>query len=131
MLPNSQQLLFPFQQTHPDTRQFELRLIELLAVSCHQMAVYLDSLDDGIHKHRRHDDWRDKPREDIDAGEYVAPTIFFHGSYVDFDQYPDGLADVVGYWTEARIFGGVVIFDRGPSGSEVSPNVPRDYQHIN
>ena len=27
-------------------------------------------------------------------------------------QYPDGLADVVGYWAEDRIFGGVVLFDR-------------------
>ncbi|KAG8156838.1 hypothetical protein KVR01_013251 [Diaporthe batatas] len=32
--------------------------------------------------------------------------------------YPAGIADVVGYWAEARIFGGVVVFDRGPSGVE-------------
>lgn len=36
------------------------------------------------------------------------------------DGYPNGLADVVGYWAEARIFGGVVLFDRGESELEVS-----------
>jgi hypothetical protein len=38
---------------------------------------------------------------------------------MDYDQYPDGLADVAGYWAEDRIFGGVVLFDRGDSGYEV------------
>lgn len=27
--------------------------------------------------------------------------------------YPHGFADVVGYWAETHIFGGVVVFDRG------------------
>jgi hypothetical protein len=39
---------------------------------------------------------------------------------VAFDQYPNGFAVVAGYWAEAKIFGGVVVFDRGPSGVEVS-----------
>lgn len=28
--------------------------------------------------------------------------------------YPGGFADTVGYWAEQQIFGGVVVFDRGP-----------------
>ncbi|CAK7221252.1 hypothetical protein SCUCBS95973_004430 [Sporothrix curviconia] len=28
-------------------------------------------------------------------------------------RYPRGVADIVGYWAETRIFGGVVVFDRG------------------
>jgi hypothetical protein len=53
-------------------------------------------------------------------GDFLEPTVFYHGFYVAFDQYPNGLADVAGYGAEAKIFGGVVVFDRGPSGVEVS-----------
>jgi hypothetical protein len=35
------------------------------------------------------------------------------------EQYPDCIANVVGYWAELRIFGGVVVFERGESGVEV------------
>lgn len=31
---------------------------------------------------------------------------------------------MAGYWAEARIFGGVVVFDRGLSGAEVSTVAP-------
>ncbi|CVL09906.1 uncharacterized protein FPRN_13464 [Fusarium proliferatum] len=46
------------------------------------------------------------------------PTAFAHGPYIAVDQYPNGAADTVGYWAEARIFGGVVVFDRGEDGTE-------------
>jgi hypothetical protein len=39
--------------------------------------------------------------------------VFLHAAYDAFDQYPRGVADMVGYWAESRLFGGVVIFDRG------------------
>lgn len=39
-------------------------------------------------------------------------TLFSHPYYVAQNQYPNGLADVVGYWAEDRIFGGVVLFNR-------------------
>jgi hypothetical protein len=32
--------------------------------------------------------------------------------YGDYDEYFDGVADMVGYWAEARILGGVVLFNR-------------------
>ncbi|KAB5578811.1 hypothetical protein GE09DRAFT_1091117, partial [Coniochaeta sp. 2T2.1] len=37
---------------------------------------------------------------------------------MDYEQYPDGLADVAGYWAEDLIFGGIVLFDGGESGLE-------------
>ena len=46
-----------------------------------------------------------------------------HEDYHDLQQYPNGVADVVGYWAEYHLFGGVVLFDRGESGTDVS-NVP-------
>lgn len=51
------------------------------------------------------------------------PTAFSHGPYIAVDQYPNGAADSVGYWAEARIFGGVVVFDRGEDGTEVRNTV--------
>lgn len=44
---------------------------------------------------------------------------FYHTNYRLFEKYPFGLLNVVGYWAEAEIFGGVVLFERLESGSEV------------
>lgn len=93
----------------------------MLAVSCHQIAVYLYNLDDSVHRHEVYDDWRDLPRDLVRPGQYIAPTAFYHGSYLSDSQYPNGLADIVGYWAEAKLFGGVVVFDRGEAGNEVRP----------
>ncbi|KAK7431619.1 hypothetical protein QQZ08_001837 [Neonectria magnoliae] len=41
-----------------------------------------------------------------------APTLLRHSWYCRYDQYPNGVADGVGYWAESRIFGGVILFDR-------------------
>ena len=45
--------------------------------------------------------------------------VDFHDCYISFQNYPLGLLDVVGYWAETQLFGGVLVFDRGDSGSEV------------
>lgn len=45
------------------------------------------------------------------------PTLFRHLWYCDYDRYPRGVSDGVGYWAESRILGGVVLFDRGGSGA--------------
>lgn len=47
------------------------------------------------------------------------PAEFFHMFYMDWEHYPCGVADVVGYWAEYQLFGGVVLFDRGMSKTEV------------
>lgn len=39
--------------------------------------------------------------------------------YSKAEQYPEGAADMVGYWAEDRIFGGVVLFGRGKDGTGV------------
>lgn len=48
------------------------------------------------------------------------PTLFWTGAYVDWSRYPNGLADMAGYWAEIQLFGGVILFDRGESENEVS-----------
>jgi hypothetical protein len=50
-------------------------------------------------------------------------------------QYPDGLADVAGYWAEDQIFGGVVLFDRsqswcGSDGEGPGSSKPNFYMHF-
>lgn len=49
----------------------------------------------------------------LNEGPDPPPSVFAHGSYCEFERYPKGVADMVGYWAESRIFGGVVVFDRG------------------
>jgi len=46
------------------------------------------------------------------------PTLFRHEWYSDYDQYPNGVADMVRYRAEARILGGVVLFDRRKPGTD-------------
>lgn len=46
-------------------------------------------------------------------------NVYFHPDYVQFKNYPRGLLDVVGYWAETQVFGGVLLFDRSDSGSQV------------
>lgn len=56
-----------------------------------------------------------KPREGPLAHLYPVilpwPTLFAHPRFVSHEQYPSGTADIVGYWAEDRILGGVVLFD--------------------
>lgn len=43
----------------------------------------------------------------------------YHTDYQRLRSFPFGLLNVVGYWAEAELFGGVVLFERGGSSSEV------------
>ena len=53
-----------------------------------------------------------------------------HEDYHDLQQYPKGVGDVVGYWAEYHLFGGVVLFDRGESGTDVSNVTPKLYLRL-
>ncbi|KAH6854531.1 hypothetical protein B0I37DRAFT_362240 [Chaetomium sp. MPI-CAGE-AT-0009] len=68
------------------------------------------------------DQWNETPPGTIWASTRTRPTIFNHHGYLDHDVYPNGIADVVGYWAEDRIFGGVTVFDRG--SEERAPRFP-------
>lgn len=45
--------------------------------------------------------------------------VDFHNDYIHLEDYPFSLLDVVGYWAETQLFGGILLFDRRDSGSEV------------
>ncbi|KAI5861491.1 hypothetical protein GGS23DRAFT_598272 [Durotheca rogersii] len=115
----NQSTLIAFRETEPGSKQFHLRLLELLAVSCHQIAVCLYNVTGRNHHHAEYDEWRDEPRDMSTWGSYRPPIAFTHGPYKAIEQYPHGLADVAAYWVEARIFGGIIVFDRGETEIEV------------
>lgn len=114
-----------YQETSPGSIAWKLRLLELVASVCHNIAVHLYEMDAGVHKHREHEEWLSEklaslPEKSLDRKVLPPPTLFWNGRYIEWSRYPSGLADIVGYWAETQIFGGVVLFDRGESEEEVS-----------
>jgi hypothetical protein len=86
-------------------------------MAVHQIAVSLFKIGPIRSKNDRLLSWR--PDKDLNAfyPDGFPPTFLRHPWYQDYDQYPNGVADGVGYWAEARILGGVVLFDRREPGS--------------
>lgn len=76
------------------------------------IAVWLFKTNASLHKDDKLGLWQ--PPEDLKDfyPDGFPQTLFRHKFYLDADLYPEGVADVVGYWAESRIFGGVVLFDR-------------------
>ncbi|KAF2493086.1 hypothetical protein BU16DRAFT_584102 [Lophium mytilinum] len=121
-----------YQNTIVGSKDFRLHLLEMIAVACHNIAVLIYKQIKGneipterIWYHPAPIISSLPPRPDGRPDEpitfpprLVLPTDFYHQFYQEMEQYPEGMADVVGYWAELRIFGGVVVFDRGESGDE-------------
>ncbi|KAI1208356.1 uncharacterized protein F4807DRAFT_148957 [Annulohypoxylon truncatum] len=109
-------LIYAYQSASPGSQVFRMRLIEIIAIAVHQIAAILFKRDTSLHKNDGITEWV-PPKEDIVFWQFLPngplPTLFHHPCYTDYDQYPDGVADMVGYWAESRIIGGVVLFDRG------------------
>ncbi|KAK7720728.1 hypothetical protein SLS63_009722 [Diaporthe eres] len=110
-----------YQAVPVGSRASQPVLIELVAVAVHAIAVKLFKLDShGPHKKDTPCPVKDPYAEaeaDIRRRFQPWPTSFAVTSYTDVEQYPDGVADLAGYWAESLIFGGVVLFGRGESGS--------------
>lgn len=85
-------VLSAFSEAEIGSVNFQQRLIELVARAVHAMAIVL---------------FQEVVK---DADTTWRPD--FHPWYSDFELYPDGEADGVGYWAEDRILGGVVLFER-------------------
>ncbi|KAE8311224.1 hypothetical protein BDV41DRAFT_542874 [Aspergillus transmontanensis] len=98
-----------YQDTSIGSRDFKLRLLEMVAISFHNIVAHIFQSFEADP-----DDWPSRnrvphPRE---------ATWFYHSDYLDHDQYPLGISDVVGYWAERQVFGGVVLFDRGENDNK-------------
>ncbi|KKZ64472.1 hypothetical protein EMCG_09543 [[Emmonsia] crescens] len=113
-----------YQNASRGSKEFNLRLMEILAVLCHEIAVYLYNVyDGGLRKPDSAEVYRRMPKPSVlPLGKpqpmRLKPAELFHPYYQNWQQYPHGKADIVGYWAEYRLFGGVVLFDRGQTGSE-------------
>lgn len=117
------------------TKEFKMRLVEMVAVSLHQIAVYLFNSSPKSHtpeyikyvtEWQIPTGWVERFETKFWEEPMFPPpqTHFLHASYTDSDMYPNGVADMAGYWAEDRIVGGVVLFDRGDSGHEVRNRPP-------
>ncbi|KAF5585299.1 hypothetical protein FPCIR_8380 [Fusarium pseudocircinatum] len=52
------------------------------------------------------------------------PTMFIASQFTAHDRYPNGVDDMVGYWAENRILGGVALFDHSQAWTgDDEPNV--------
>ncbi|KAM6535529.1 hypothetical protein FALCPG4_005085 [Fusarium falciforme] len=117
-------LLFAYQAAAPGSRAFNIRLIELMAVAVHQIAVMLFNLGTSLHKDDGITEWAPPKANRLywdHNPDGPLPTLFKHPWYVDYDQYPNGVADMAGYWAESRILGGVVVFDRRRQSPDFDP----------
>lgn len=88
-----------------------------MAEAVHEIAVLLFKSGTSLHPDHRITSWT-PPKDDVFWDVYPKgawPTLFYHYWYSDYEQYPNGVADVVGFWAEARILGGVILFDRRDS----------------
>ncbi|KAJ0124722.1 hypothetical protein J7T55_006063 [Diaporthe amygdali] len=118
-------LIQAYQNANIGSKAFNTRLVELVAVALHQIAAYLFKRRD-LYSHdedeiKRVTDYvMPRPLAACDTDREGAgwvdvpprPTLFNHAYYLDHDIYPEGIADIAGYWAEDRIIGGVVLFDR-------------------
>ncbi len=108
-----------------------MRLVELVALAVHQIAVILFELDTSAHKN---DPVYPLPPKS-NASYWMVnpngppPTPFYHRWYKDHRQYPRGVADMVGFWAENEILGGVVLFDRRDPESEPDADPDAVYYH--
>lgn len=70
----------------------------MVAVAIYQIAVYLYKLDLILGGYQDFATW-EAPKSDVVFYKYYPdgklPTLFFHKQYRDYDQYPDGVADIV------------------------------------
>ena len=106
------QLLHSYQTAVPGSRTFQTNLFELVARAIHDIAAWLFNQEHNLSPTDELVAWRPSEEDKPFYPKGYPLTLFWHAWYHDYDQYPEGLADVVGYWAEARIFGGVVLFDR-------------------
>lgn len=115
------EVLQRYQGIPAGSRASKLPLVELVAVAIHRIAVLLYR-QGSMHKEAGlpvEENRLCSNRADGPNRQYY-PTPFFLDEYGDPERYPEGVADVAGYWAENWIFGGVVVFSRGESGVEVS-----------
>ncbi|KAF6230551.1 hypothetical protein HO133_004895 [Letharia lupina] len=113
------QLAQNYQNAPLGSPEHDLRLLEITAASLNALA--------GMIYASFHPETVLKPQESPSAQQDLLffetdqfYVDFYHTKYKEFERYPFGLLNVVGYWAETQLFGGVLLFDRGESGREIN-----------
>ncbi|KAH7241522.1 hypothetical protein BKA59DRAFT_513043 [Fusarium tricinctum] len=97
-----------YKKTDPSSRSFGLRLIEMTACALHQIGVLLSRVE------KLHDSSTTNGYDIEGTTKWERPPR----------PYPHGIDDIVGYWAENRILGGVALVDRSQSWeADDEPNV--------
>lgn len=128
-------LLQAYQSAPPSTRLFNLRLLEITAAAVHQIGILLFKLKLLMHVPATTNGsdidtvTRWEPPPDKFARIEPHPTLFSQPYFIAHEQYPDGVADMVGYWAEDRILGGVALFDRSRTWDRINEPEPNAYFH--
>lgn len=123
-LPRLQAIL-AYQGAAIGSRLFITRLIELVSRSIHQIAVEISLLDESFHETDGLLSWTPPKTDDLFwlfSPDGPLPTWFNLEWYQDYKQYPKGSNDMIGYWAENFIIGGILLFDRRV---QVSPSSRR------
>ncbi|KAI9759520.1 MAG: hypothetical protein M4579_002279 [Chaenotheca gracillima] len=103
-----------YQDAQPDSREFNMRLLELVATVIHELAI---DLYQALHPNGARQ-LATVMNTTGNIGEGIMMPDLRHPHYLNMSKYPHGAMEVVGYWAEAQILGGVILFDRGGSGRE-------------
>ncbi|KAK4099869.1 hypothetical protein N658DRAFT_487252 [Parathielavia hyrcaniae] len=131
MLDKAREFRDTFQ---PDILTFDAqtRLVEMVVIAVHQIAAILFDLNMSVHKDDGITEWA-PPKSNrwywAVFPDGPLPTLFHHRWYDDYDQYPRGVSDMVGDWAEARILGGVVLFERRDPDTQPKADPDAIYFH--
>ncbi|KAH7158517.1 hypothetical protein DER46DRAFT_609456 [Fusarium sp. MPI-SDFR-AT-0072] len=118
-----------YQKAKPSSRSFQLRLIEMTACALHQIGVRLSQLEKfhdpattAGHDVESTIKW-ERPPDDL-CRVPPGPTMFIATQFTGHNRYPNGVDDIVGYWAENRILGGIALFDHSQARTvDDEPNV--------
>ena len=114
---NSIQVSQKYQNAPSGTYEHLLRLVQIAAASLNALAgmIYVS----------RHRDMELNPPDPPGGSHRLFHRTddfyvkFYNTDYRHFQEYPFGLLNVVGYWAETEIFGGVLLFEHDEIGSGV------------
>ncbi|PGH07036.1 hypothetical protein GX51_02076 [Blastomyces parvus] len=105
----------------PSSADFQRGLLDLVASMVHDLAV---SIFEELHRSK----YQNTPHRGPERAEL---PDFRHPKYLQSYLYPHGPIELVGYWMETRLFGGVVFFEHGdPLGEPGAPWIHFPYGGI-
>lgn len=98
------QILQAYQDIKLGPVAWKIRLLELVVITCQDIAAYLYQFTEEVHKHAEWADWRSQRLANLPESERGrhrtkcgSPTLFFAPLHKDPERFSNGLADVVAY----------------------------------